>query len=83
LEFLRATEGVETMTIKTIINGYSVEVYSDCGQTYCDIEKGRFTASLAALDAEGALWDSNCEKSLTVPASTIAKIERFAIGHGY
>lgn len=71
------------MTIKTTINGYSVEVYSDCGQTYCDVEKGRFTASLAALDAEGVLWDSNCEKSLSVPESTIAKIEAFAINHGY
>jgi hypothetical protein len=71
------------MTHKTIINGYSVEVYSHCGQTYCDVEKGRFTASLAALDAEGALWDSNFEKSLSVPASTIAKIEAFAISHGY
>jgi hypothetical protein len=71
------------MTIKTTINGYNVEVYSDCGQTYCDVEKGRFTASLAALDAEGALWDSNFEKSLSVPASTIAKIEAFAISHGY
>ena len=71
------------MTIKTTINGYSVEVYSDCGQTYCDVEKGRFTASLAALDAEGCLWDCDYEKSLSVPASTIAKIEAFAINHGY
>jgi hypothetical protein len=71
------------MAVKTIINGFNVEVYSDCGQTYCDIEKGRFTASLAALDAEGVLWDSNCENSLTVAPSTIAKIEAFAIRHGY
>lgn len=71
------------MTIKTTINGYSVEVYEDCGQTYCDVERGRFTASLAALDAEGVLWDSNCEAALSVPESTIAKIEAFAIKHGY
>jgi hypothetical protein len=68
---------------RTTINGFSVEVYSDCGQTYCDVEKGRFTGSLAALDAEGVLWDGNCETSLPVPASTIAKIEAFAISHGY
>lgn len=67
----------------TTINGYNVEVYSDCGQTYCDVEKGRFTGSLAALDAEGVLWDSDFKKSLSVPASTIAKIEAFAISHGY
>ena len=68
---------------QTTINGFNVEVYADCGQTYCDVEKGRFTASLAALDAEGVLWDSNCEQSLTVPATTIAKIEAFAIANGY
>ena len=71
------------MTIQTTINGYNVEVYSDCGQTYCDVEKGRFTASLTALEAEGVLWDSNCEQSLTVPESTIAKIEAFALANGY
>lgn len=71
------------MTTKTTINGYSVETYTDCGQTYCDVSKGRFAASLAALDADGCLWDSNFEQSLPVPAATIAKIEAFAISHGY
>lgn len=71
------------MTIKTVIGGFNVEIYNDCGQTYCDIEKGRYSASLAALDAEGCLWDSNYEKSLNVPASTIAKIEALAIQHGW
>lgn len=71
------------MTIKTVIGGFNVEIYNDCGQTYCDIEKGRYSASLAALDAEGCLWDSNYEKSLSVPASTIAKIEALAIQHGW
>lgn len=71
------------MDVKTVINGYSVDVYSCYGQTYCDIEKGRFSGSLAALDADGVLWDANHEESLTVPASTIAKIESFALNHGY
>lgn len=71
------------MEAKTTINGYSVEVYTCDGQTYCDVEKGRFTASLTALEAEGVLWDSNCEQSLNVPEATIAKIEAFAIAHGY
>lgn len=65
------------------INGYTVEVYTDCGQTLCDVSKGRFNASLAALEAEGVLWDSNCEEALEVSPGTIAKIAAFAISHGW
>jgi hypothetical protein len=71
------------MTIKTTIAGINVEVYTDCGQTFCDLEKGHFTGSLAAASDEGCLWDSDCERSTPISAATLAKIEAFAIKHGW
>tara|TARA_R110002126_G_scaffold142754_2_gene288780 strand:+ start:133 stop:342 length:210 start_codon:yes stop_codon:yes gene_type:complete len=69
--------------MKTTINSIEVEVYTISGQTFCDLTKGRYTGSLSATEDEGCLWDSDWEQSTPVSASTIAKIEAFALKHGW
>ena len=69
--------------MKTTINSIEVEVYTISGQTFCDLTKGYYYGSLTAAEAEGCLWDSIWDQSTPVSASTIAKIEAFALKHGW
>jgi hypothetical protein len=68
---------------KTTIDSIQVEVYAYCGQTFCDLTKGRYTGSLSAAADEGCLWDGDWQHSSPIAASTITKIEAFALKHGW
>jgi len=66
--------------------GLKIELDTDMNgdgeTTGCWISKGDFSASLEALDATGNMEDSN-GNPCTVPASTVAKIRRWAEANGY
>ena len=70
------------MTTATI-NGYTVDLESDGDCTQCWVGKGRFTASLGILEAEGVLTDSNTDATLEVPQTVIDRIMAFACSKGY
>lgn len=71
------------MDIETNIAGYTVTV-SDAGDCiYCDIEKGRFSGSLASVEAEGLLYDPAMEYTQPISRSALQRIKAFAIKHGY
>ena len=72
------------MTMKTTMYGLKITLDTDMGDgaTGCWIEKNGYSASLECLDATGALQDNN-DRELPIPASTIAKIRRWAEQNGY
>lgn len=71
------------MDIETNIAGYTVTI-TDAGECICcDIEKGRFSGSLAAVGSEGVLYDPAYEYTLPISQSAIKRIEAFAMKHGY
>jgi hypothetical protein len=74
-------------TVKTVINGCTVEYEgeNDEGVTQCFISKGRFSASLAALEGTGCLTDSGspaCDE-LPIDEPTIDAISAWATAQGY
>jgi hypothetical protein len=70
-----------TVSAKTVIHGYEVELEVDDGTSQCFITKGRHSASLEALMATGVM--TNADDEVEVTQGTIEKIEKWAIGKGY
>jgi hypothetical protein len=71
------------MDIETNIAGYTVSI-TDAGDCiYCDIEKGRFSGSLASVEAEGVLYDCAMEYTQPISRAALQQIKAFALKHGY
>jgi len=72
--------------VKTVIDGYEVELMDCDGSLCCFImsKKNHASASLAALEAEGVLT-ANAPYGIDVVVSeaTINKITEWAEAHGY
>jgi hypothetical protein len=70
-------------TMSKTFGSYRVTLDTDMGDgaTGCWIQKGSYSASLEAADAEG-LVDSN-DQVHEVPASTLAAIRKWAEANGY
>lgn len=65
------------------INGYDVEIEADNGEgvSQCFVIKGKYSASLACLEATGELsWG---DLVVRVPESIVDKISTFAEANGY
>jgi hypothetical protein len=73
-------------TLTTTIHGLRVELDTDTGSdpgTQCDISKGRFQASLAALEDTGVLCDFDSGDEYSPPQRTVDAISAWATKHGY
>ena len=66
----------------TKISGYSVEISACDDSTQCWVEKGKYTASLAALSDTGLLEDTLGGQH-KVKADIIDKINEWAEANGY
>lgn len=65
------------------INGYEVDIEADNGEgvSQCFVIKGKYSASLACLEATGELsWG---DLVIRVPESIVDKISVFAEANGY
>lgn len=65
------------------INGYEVDIEADNGEgvSQCFVIKGRYSASLACLEATGELsWG---DLVIRVPDTIVDKISTFAEANGY
>ena len=66
------------------VRGYNVSFsMTDEDRVCCDVSKGEFSASLAALCDEGCLWSRGQGWVLTVPSPVIDEIVEIAVAHGW
>lgn len=74
------------MTTKTTrIQGYSIELEVEDGETHCYIEKREYSASLACLESTGVLtrYTGGGPEELIVPGGVIEAITEWAEANGY
>lgn len=71
------------MDIETNIEGYTVSVTHTDETVCCDIQKGRFSASLALAEDDGVLYDYDYLTTLRISQSALKQITSFALKHGY
>jgi hypothetical protein len=67
------------MTKQKVIQGYTVEIDG----TDCFVTKGKFSASLAAMQVTGTLESNGFSESHDVPESAQVAIEQWAVNNGW
>ena len=69
--------------LKTVIDGFEVELDTTEEWSDCYVIKGNFSGTLQGILMDGALVNYDTGKSLKVPNATLDKIEKWALANGY
>lgn len=69
--------------LKTVIDGFEVELDLTEEWSDCYVIKGNFSGTLQSILADGSLVNYDTGASLKVPNATLDKIEKWALDNGY
>lgn len=70
-------------SLKTIIDGFELELDFDEEWSDCYVIKGKFSGTLQGILTDGALVNYDTGASLKVSSATLDKIEKWAESNGY
>ena len=70
-------------SLKTIIDGFELELDFDEEWSDCYVIKGKFSGTLQGILTDGALVNYDTGASLKVSDATLAKIEKWSESNGY
>ena len=70
-------------SLKTIIDGFELELDFDEEWSDCYIIKGKFSGTLQGILTDGALVNYDTGASLKISSATLDKIEKWAESNGY
>lgn len=77
------TKGNKMENLKTVIDGFEVELDTTEEWSDCYVIKGQFSGTLQGILTDGALVNYDTGASLKVSNATLAKIEKWAESNGY
>ena len=70
-------------SLKTIIDGFELELDFDEEWSDCYVIKGKFSGTLQGILTDGALVNYDTGASLKISSATLNKIEKWAESNGY
>jgi len=70
-------------SLKTIIDGFELELDFDEEWSDCYVIKGKFSGTLQGILTDGALVNYDTGASLKISSATLDKIEKWAESNGY